>query len=434
MKLAFWKKSNKPKEIIFHDQEPEHEPHEESSLVKLHITDSMVFWLFILGVIGIIINCILLYSLHNKVTLMSKDNAITYDVMNKAARIMDQNSGTFYAKKITPDSLENKNTFNQSVTLIEKQASDLVKERDGLAKTLSSISEEIDVDNQQKESSLTDLSSYEKSSNTVAEMSKKSLDANSEFASCFLAIAKVLKVSIPNKSAFISASKLAVDQDVLKSVANEIASNYQQMNKLKNEIDQKDAKIAKLTASLKVSNSAEKNNDEFKELYKQQRKESELLRIENEELKNAKLNNAEESQSNSEENLINPKSNASLIEYKYATLEANTKALTKVSIGKYKRGDILFIKLHLIKVDYGSGIIQKISDADANKLFIISNTLLCYYNTKTQNYSPLLTLNTGESGKTIKYLCQEDFEELFLVYKPDSGSNFKGFLDYYYWK
>ncbi|HBM15447.1 MAG TPA: hypothetical protein DD381_03755 [Lentisphaeria bacterium] len=270
MKLFFWKKSGLPKEKFSND--------------RADIVPIVIKLISGLIVLGLVINFVLLFLLNSKIIKMKEEIEVIFETMNRTASIMDKNSGTSYAKNITPESLKNKETFQQSASLITKQAANLIKERDYLAKTLSSVSALLEPATQQKESSLTDISSYEKSSNSVVETIKKSLDSNNKLSSFIADTADKFQVSIPERDNFINSSKTNIDQTVLKTVSDALTNNVEQVTQLKQEVTQKDSKISELNDTIKA-NQSEKGNTDLKKLFNEQRKELEQLKNDYEELK-----------------------------------------------------------------------------------------------------------------------------------------------------
>lgn len=270
MKLAFWKKSDQLKSI-------------EPSPVDSTNNNTMIFKaVFGLVIFGLVINFVLLWLLNSKVTTLREDKSLMSETINRASSIMDKNSGTSYAKELTVESLANKETFQNALGILTKQATLLTKERDSLASTLGAISLSIDKANAQKEPQLSDINSYEQSSKAVLDQSKKSLDTNSKLATFIAEIAGLLGQTIPDVNEFIIKSKISADPILLKSMIDAVTNNKQQLSVLTDEVSSKNEVIAQLNNSVKDTSG---NNNELKKLFNEQRRELERVKAEHEELK-----------------------------------------------------------------------------------------------------------------------------------------------------
>lgn len=268
MNLAFWKKSDQ-----IQGSEPSSSDGSNTLIFKI-VCGLVVF--------GMIINFVLLWLLNGKVITLREDKSLMAETINRASMIMDKNSGTSYAKELTIESLVGKETFQTTLPILTKQATVLVKERDALAKALGSISSLIDSTSQQKESAFSDVNSYEQSSKTVYDLSKKLMDANGKLANFVIDIADTLQQSIPDKNNFVVKSRTSIDSVLLKSIVDIVAKDKQQVSSLTDEISQKKSTIAELNNSIK---SASGSNDEFKKLFNDQRRELERVKSEHEALK-----------------------------------------------------------------------------------------------------------------------------------------------------
>lgn len=252
--------------------------------------------IFGLVILGLIINFVLLWLLNGKVATLREDKDLMAETINRASTIMDKNSGTSYAKELTTQSLANKETFQNALPILTKQATILTKERDALAKTLGSISSSIDPSSQQKESAITDINSYEQSSKAVYDLSKKSLDANGKLATFVVDIAETLQQGVPDKNEFIARARTSVDPALLKSIIETVAKDKQQVSVLTDEISKKDAAITELNNSIKSTSG---KDDDIKKLFNEQRRELERIKSEHEALK-SKI--AQSAASSNEEN------------------------------------------------------------------------------------------------------------------------------------
>lgn len=284
MKLTFWKKSGQAQRIEFSPKNG---------------SDTLIFKvIFGLVILGLIINFVLLWLINGKVVTLREDKDLMAETINRASMIMDKNSGTSYAKELTTESLASKETFQNTLPILTKQATMLAKERDVLAKTLGSISSSIDNANGQKEPALSDMNSYEQSSKAVFDLSKKSLDANSKLATFAVDIADALQQGIPNKNEFVIKARTSVDLALLKSMIDIVTKDKQQVSTLMDEISKKDAAIAELNNSIKSTSG---KDGDIKKLFIEQRKELERIKSEHEALKSKIAQSVDSEEENDEE-------------------------------------------------------------------------------------------------------------------------------------
>ena len=299
MKLTFWKKS-------------EQFPHEVGIGSKSEGKPVIFKIIFGIVVLGLLINFVLLYLLQGKVTILNEDKAIIAETINRASGIMDKNSGTVYSKELTAEALTNKESFQNVLPALTKQATALIKERDALAKTLSLISASIDSTNLQKESALSDINSYESSAKAVVDLNKKLLDANGRLATFIADLAESLQSPIPDRNSFILNSKITVNQAILKSISDSVAKSNQQISDLKEEATKKDSAIADLNKSIR---NATGTSEDFKKLFNEQRKELEQVKVEYETLKTqiGQSNNSASDENGEEIEASNSSSNKSAL-------------------------------------------------------------------------------------------------------------------------
>ncbi len=268
MKLAFWKKSDRMQRI------------------ELHPKKGGYSWIFkvVLGlvILGLLINFVLLLLLNDKTAALRKDKELMAESINRTSIVMDKNSGTAYAKNLSVESLINEDTFQNSLPVLTKQATELTKERDALAKTLSSISSLLDEATRKSEAQFANFNSYEQSSKLVYDMIKKSMDVNNVLATFIVNISEALQQNIPDKNEFISEARFYVDPAFLKSLINNVDKEKQHLSELTDEISKKDKAITELKNTIKNTSGSE---DEIKRLFNEQRKELERIKSDYEALK-----------------------------------------------------------------------------------------------------------------------------------------------------
>lgn len=238
--------------------------------------------IFGLVILGLIINFVLLWLLNGKVANLREDKDLMAETINRASTIMDKNSGTSYAKELTTESLVNKETFQNALPILTKQATVLAKERDALAKTLASISSLIDTAAQQKESAISDMNSYEQASKAVYDLTKTSLDSNTKLATFFVDIADVIQQNIPDKNEFVAKARTSVDPVLLRSVIEGVTKDKQQVAALTDEISKKDTTITELNNSIKSTSG---KDQDITKIFNEQRRELERIKSEHEALK-----------------------------------------------------------------------------------------------------------------------------------------------------
>ena len=205
----------------------------------------------ILSLIFVIISLVFAFLLYGKRKELFDLNGKMVSTISKIAVILDNGSGTAYSKNMPGKGTKDFQALSNNLMRIEKQALDIIKQRNSMGKTLITLSENLELPAVFTPKQFQSVKEYQKSADDLVQYSKQVNERNDLLINSFINIANAIQVPLENEAAFKAANKnLHGYSDELDKLAENIIVFDDELNKTKKQFSKNAEQIKKLEKEL----------------------------------------------------------------------------------------------------------------------------------------------------------------------------------------
>lgn len=237
----------------------------------------------IVSLLFVIFSLILAFLLYGKRKELFENNEKMISAFTRITLILNSGSGAVPSGNLPLSSTKKNQIIASNLLKAEKQARDIIKQRNNMGKALASISSNLQLPVNFTAKQLQSVKTSQKSIDELAELTKQVNDRNDSLTGYFIKIAEAAKQPLGDGAAFISANKsLQGYSDTLNTLTETVQVNSDELQSAKKLFLSHDKKIKKLEKEL-ISSSGSAN-PEFKSLIAEYEKQLEELQSENSKL------------------------------------------------------------------------------------------------------------------------------------------------------
>ena len=205
----------------------------------------------IFSLIFVIISLVFAFLLYGKRKDLFDLNEKMTSAISKITLILDSGSGTAYSRNLPASGSKDFQAFSASLRRAEKQAQDIIKQRNSMGKTLITVSDNLQLPAVFTSKQLQSVKTYQKSADELIEYSKLVNDRNDSLINSFVDIASAIHVPLEDESVFKSANKnLKGYSDDLNKLTENIIVFGDDLNKAKKQLAKNDNQIKKFEKEL----------------------------------------------------------------------------------------------------------------------------------------------------------------------------------------
>ena len=247
--------------------------------MKLSDSKTLYRLINLTSLLFIIISLILAFSLYNKGKEFFAKNKTMKSTIDKIAVTLDHNSGTSYARNLLNAGAQDPQTLTNNLKSIETQAKNIIAQRDNMGRTLTAVSENLELPIDFNAKLFQSLKTYSKANNELALQAQKINARNDSMIGYFIKMGNDIKAPIKTAATFKAANKnLEGYTQPLNKLAQDVKSLASEQDKSKAQLMDHKAKIKELEQSFASSGSSDK---ELQTLISEYEKQLEELQNEN---------------------------------------------------------------------------------------------------------------------------------------------------------
>jgi len=255
---------------------------------KLNMKSPLLYRVInVISLILVIISLILAFLLYGKRKELSESNPKMVSAISNIAVILDRGSGTLYSRNLYANSTKGLQVLGANLKKAEKQARDIIKQRNNMGKTLAVIATKLQLPAKFTEKQFQSVKTYQKSADDLVQYSEQVNDRNNFFVDYFVKIADEIQQPLEDKSAFVSANKnLKGYSETLNKLTQNIKIVNSELNSAKEQFNESDSKLKKIEDKL-LNMPSSASGKEYKTLITEYEKQLEELQKKNADLTNS---------------------------------------------------------------------------------------------------------------------------------------------------
>ena len=161
----------------------------------------------IASLVLVIVSLIFAFALYNKRKELSKINEEALSAIRKITIILDGGSGTSYSRMLPVNEIKNFQVLVAGLKTTEKQALDIIKQRNSMGKTLATISTNLQLPVSFTKKQFQSLKTYQKSADELLQFSEQVNKRNDFLVNSFINIAEGIAQPLENETALKAANK-----------------------------------------------------------------------------------------------------------------------------------------------------------------------------------------------------------------------------------
>ena len=218
------------------------------TFLKLKIKSPLFYRIInIVSLILVIVSLILAFILHGKRKELFEINEKTVSAIRKITIILDSGSGTSYSRMLPANGTKDFQVLTASIKKTEKQALDIIRQRNNMGKALAAISTNLQLPVSFTAKQFQTLKTYQKSADELVQFSEQVNERNDSLINCVVNIAEEIEQPLKDETAFKEANKsLQGYSETLNNLTENIMTVSSELNIAKKQLIKNDKMFKKL--------------------------------------------------------------------------------------------------------------------------------------------------------------------------------------------